>query len=324
MNCPVCLSARTAPRFAVTNRVFEASRAWHLAGCEDCGTMFLDPMPGAGEIAAFYTQGYWWKPGEGGALGRAENLYRRLVLRLDHVSFVLGTIRRLHRPKEEMHILDIGCGSATLLAGLKSRGFRVMGVDLSGEAAKIAESAYGIHVAVGSLEAAALPANSFGLVTLFNVLEHVPDPRPLLAEVARILSPGGKIVVQVPNTSSLQARLFGAGWHGLDVPRHVIDFSLDSMKTLLSSCGFIPERVRHFSLRDSPAALASSLAPRLDTIGRAVRAASGSSGRREHALAAWARHLAYLLLVAGSVPFALAEAVLGRGAMVIIEARRAE
>jgi len=84
-------------------------------------------------------------------------------------------------------VLDVGCGSGTLLGLLKHRGFRVTGLDFSAEAAAIAKAENGVDVAVGSLEEAHFPAESFDVVTLFHVMEHVTNPRQVLAEVSRVL-----------------------------------------------------------------------------------------------------------------------------------------
>ena len=68
----------------------------------------------------------------------------------------------------------------------------------------------------------------------------------MLAEVARVLKPNGVVVLQVPNIESWQFKMFGAQWYGLDIPRHVIDYSKNSMETLLNDSGFVPSRIRHF------------------------------------------------------------------------------
>jgi hypothetical protein len=100
----------------------------------------------------------------------------------------------------------------------------------------------------------------------------------------------------------------------------VIDYSKDSMLRLLSDAGFVPHRIRHFNLRDNAPAFVSSLVPSLDPVSRAVR--HRKNNVKESAAAAWTRHLAYLFLVICSYPLAILESVCGRGATVMIEARR--
>lgn len=217
-------------------------------------------------------------------------------------------------------MLDVGCGSGTLLGLMKQRGFRPTGLDFSAEAADVAQRENGVRVVIGSLDQARFSAESFDLVTLFHVMEHVANPRAVLTEVTRILKPDGALVLQVPNIDSWQFKAFGAKWYGLDIPRHVIDYSKDAMLKLLEDSGFVTRRVKHFNLRDNAPALVSSLFPSLDPISRAVR--HRKHGVRESMPVAWMRHLAYLSFVFCAYPFAMVESAAGRGATLMIEARR--
>lgn len=316
MNCPVCLNPRTAPALTGSDLLFETTqKTFTLDSCPACRCLFLNPMPGDDEIAGFYPPQYWWNGGRRGALKKLESIYRKIALR-DHVSF----IARAAKSRPGLDLLDVGCGSGTLLGLLKQRGFHAMGVDFSEEAAKVAQAVNGVRVIVGSLEQAAFPKESFDVVTLFHVMEHVTNPREVLAEVLRILRPDGIVVLQVPNIDSWQFKLFGAKWYGLDIPRHVIDYSKDAMIRLLTDCGFRPERIRHFNLRDNAPALASSLFPSLDPVSRAVR--QRKRNMTESPITAWTRHVIYLLLVAAATPIAILEAASGHGATVMIEARK--
>jgi 2-polyprenyl-3-methyl-5-hydroxy-6-metoxy-1,4-benzoquinol methylase len=315
MNCPVCLNTATVAALRGTDLLFETtSKIFTLDSCRACRCLFLNPMPGDEEIAGFYPKQYWWSAGKPGLLKRLESVYRRLALR-GHVSFISKAAG--HRTGQDL--LDVGCGSASLLALMKQRGFRVMGLDFSSEAAAVAKQENGIHVVVGSLEDAAFPDGSFDIVTLFHVMEHVTNPRDVLHEVGRILRPAGSIVLQVPNIDSWQFRIFGAKWYGLDIPRHLIDYSSDAMLRLLAEMGFVAKRVRHFNLRDNAPAFVSSLFPSLDPVSRAVR--HRRQNIHEPPLLAWTRHLLYLLLVICTYPLAILESACGHGATIMIEAK---
>jgi SAM-dependent methyltransferase len=203
---------------------------------------------------------------------------------------------------------------------MKRRGFDVIGIDTSAEAAQVAASENDVPVMVATLRTAGFAPSSFDLVTLFHVMEHVTNPREVLTEVHRILQPDGSIVVQVPNIDSWQFRWFGAKWYGLDIPRHVIDYSRQSIVRLLEDAGFRICRIRHFNLRDNAPALASSLLPSLDPLSRPIRL------RRRHAqegmVRSWSKHLIYFALVVCAYPIAVLEAWFGHGATVMIEARK--
>lgn len=316
MKCPVCLNPATAPAISGTDLLFETtSRTFTLDSCPACHCLFLNPMPGNDEIAGFYPTQYWWNTARRGTLKTLESVYRRIALH-DHVSFITKAAAN----RIGVDLLDVGCGSGTLLGLLKQRGFRGMGVDFSAEAAKVAEAENGVRVVVGSLGEAAFPDQSFDVVTLFHVMEHVTNPREVLAEVFRILRPNGAIVLQVPNIDSWQFKLFGAKWYGLDIPRHVIDYSKDAILRLLTNSGFVVQRIRHFNLRDNAPALVSSLFPSLDPVSRSVR--HRKRNIHESAPAAWSRHLLYLFLVICAYPLAILESAFGHGATVMIEAHR--
>ena len=316
MNCPVCLNSATVPALRGTDLLFETtSKTFTLDSCSACRCLFLNPMPGDEEIAGFYPKQYWWSAARPDPLKKLESVYRRIALR-GHVAFIskaAGDVAGQDR-------LDVGCGSASLLALMKQRGFRVIGVDFSSEAAAVAKQENGVRVVVGSLEDAAFPDGSFDIVTLFHVMEHVTNPRSVLAEVSRILKPDGALVLQVPNIDSWQFQAFGAKWYGLDIPRHVIDYSKNSMLKLLADSGFVARRIKHFNLRDNAPALVSSLFPSLDPVSRAVR--HRKHGVRESMAAGWLRHVAYLSLVIGAYPFAILESAVGRGATIMIEAHK--
>jgi 2-polyprenyl-3-methyl-5-hydroxy-6-metoxy-1,4-benzoquinol methylase len=319
MSCPVCLNPATRPALTGGDWLFESTpERFTLHSCESCRCLFLNPMPKEEEIAGFYPDQYWWSASNsqrGGALKKLESVYRKLALG-DHVSFIV----RAAENRAGLHLLDVGCGSGTLLGMLKQRGFQSIGIDFSAEAARVAETENGVRVVVGSLDQASFPAESFDIVTMFHAIEHVPNPRTVLAEVSRILKPGGALILQAPNIDSWQFKAFGARWYGLDIPRHVIDYSKDSLLKLLDGCGFVPRRIKHFNLRDNAPALASSLFPSLDPVSRGVR--NRQRGVRESAPGEWLRRLGYLSVVICSYPFAMLESAVGRGATIMIDARR--
>lgn len=318
MNCPVCLSAKTSPAGLTGSDVlFETtSKTFTLSGCSACRCLFIDPLPGDVELAGFYPTQYWWKASSG-VLKTLEGAYRKMALR-DHVAFIATAANGGSAPD----LLDVGCGSGTLLGLLKQRGFQVRGFDSSAEAAGIAKSESDVDVVVGSrLPEAGFADGSFDLVTLFHVMEHVTDPRSVLAEVRRLLRPAGRLVLQVPNIESWQFRLFGVRWYGLDVPRHVINYSNQAMQRLLAESGFKVRRTRHFNFRDNAPAFASSLFPSLDPVSRSVR--QRRRDQAEPAPLAWLRHALYLGVVLAAQPFAIAESAAGRGATIMIEAEKA-
>jgi SAM-dependent methyltransferase len=309
--CVVCGSEESTVLFRGPDRLYRTTdKQFVVVRCRECGLARLDPQPGPEEVRQSYPANYWFAP-DGGPAGRLEEMYRRLVLR-DHVGFVA---RAMRGSKARGPLLDVGCGGGLFLGMMRERGFRVVGLDSSREAAATAWRRQQAPAVCGDLTRAPFGARSCAAIAMFHVLEHLPDPRGYLMAARGLLAEDGRLVVQVPNAGCWQFRLLGRRWNGLDVPRHLFDYRDRHVERLLEECGFEVLRRKYFSLRDNPAGLASSLAPGLDPMARRVRGVPESGGAR------LAKDLLYLALVGASLGPALVEAACGAGSTVMIEAR---
>jgi SAM-dependent methyltransferase len=295
--CIICGDSRQAAVHRGSDRLYRTTdETFDIVRCGGCGLMRLDPVPS--DLSRFYPSGYWHEP------GRLAEMYRKLVIR-DHVRFVRRALRMAPGRGYEQRVLDVGCGSGLFLGALT--GVKGIGMDVSARAAAAAWRRYGVPAIVGDLNAAPFGEASFDLISMFHVLEHLPDPGAYLRAARRLLAPGGRLVVQTPHLDCWQYRAFGARWIGLDIPRHLFDFRLEDLRRLLEMSGFRVARIKHFSLRDNPACLATTLAPGLEPVARA--------NRGEHPGGAL-----YLALTVASLPFSLVEALFGHGATIMIEA----
>jgi SAM-dependent methyltransferase len=136
-------------------------------------------------------------------------------------------------------LLEIGCATGAFLNGMKKQeGWEVAGVEISDQAAAIARQWYHLDVWTGALEQIDFPENSFDVVTLWDVLEHLPDPIGQLHRVKHLLKSGGYLIVRVPNSASLTAKIFGKYWAGWDAPRHLFVFTPDTLRKMLHSAGY--------------------------------------------------------------------------------------
>lgn len=307
--CPRCRYLGFAALFAASDRLYRTTeRRFHVAECNRCGLLRLEPQPSIQELREFYPDTYWWEPEES-AVGWLEGLYRSLVLG-DHVRFVRPGLDEAGRA------LDVGCGGGSFLAALRRRGTLVVGLDSSARAAAIAWRHNGVPAVTAALEQAPFVPESFAVITMFHVLEHLHQPQVTLRAAHRLLAPAGRLYVQVPNAACWQFLLLGERWSGIDLPRHLIHFRAEDLEDLLASCGFHVLRRKFFSLRDNPAGLATSLAPALEPMARRVR------GTRESLPSRLLRHLAYLALVAAALPFTALEAAAGAGSTVLLEAAK--
>lgn len=311
-SCLLCGSDQFAALFRGSDRLYRTTaKEFAVVQCGGCGLVRLDPQPTPEELRLYYPANYWFSP-DRSAASRLEEAYRRLVLR-DHVRFVE---RALRGARAVGPLLDVGCGGGLFLGMMRERGFRVLGLDSSQQAAAIAWNRQQAPSLCAMLERAPFRPGSLAGLTMFHVLEHLYDPRAYLIVARNLLCPDGRLVVQVPNAASWQFQLLGRCWNGVDVPRHLFDFRACDLEKLLESCGFEVVRRKYFSLRDNPAGLASSLAPSLDPMARRVRGVRESPGAR------LIKDMAYLGLVLAALPFTVVEAACHAGSTVMIEARR--
>lgn len=153
--------------------------------------------------------------------------------RLGKLLAVLG------RPSTTVRLLDVGCSSGAFLQSALHLGFHAEGVEPSAEAAQTARAA-GLKVFTGYLEQAQFPDATFDAITLIEIVEHLRDAHSLLQECARILKPGGVVLVTTPNAHSWTARAMGERWAGFslnDMGGHISFFNPHSIGLLATRCG---------------------------------------------------------------------------------------
>ncbi len=148
-----------------------------------------------------------------------------------------------------IRLLDVGCSSGAFLATACSLGFQAEGVEPSAEAARTAQNS-GLKVYSGYLEQARFPDASFNAITLIEIVEHLRDPLAMLRECARILKPGGVLLITTPNAHSWTARSMGARWAGFslnDMGGHISFFNPHSMRMLAERSGL---QMHHIETRN--------------------------------------------------------------------------
>jgi SAM-dependent methyltransferase len=198
---------------------------------------WLDPMPLEEDLPLAYRAYFTHqdKPTERGGL--VHWLYRALL-------WTTGLARQRARLRTMYltgtppgRLLEVGCGDGTRLAEFQRLGWTVEGQEVDSIAAERA-IARGLRVQLGPLTGLALAANSFDAVVLNHVIEHVPEPVPLLRECRRLLKPSGCLLAVTPNIESFGHRRFGSCWMALDPPRHLHLFSPVTLMQLGQNAGF--------------------------------------------------------------------------------------
>jgi len=274
--------------------------------CRRCGAATTDPRPDDAELEAAY--GDWYRPEGGGGrfnfagdaiLGRTRGLLAR---HLDEIA-------------PPGPILDVGAGEGTLLDALAARGRAVTGLERGAKREDF------LDAPIETVER----GDGWAGVVFWHSLEHMPQPRSAIREAARLLAPGGVLIVAVPNTASIQARLFGDRWLHLDIPRHLVHLSTATLTSGLTGDGFRVGAVSYLRAGQVVigwlCGLVASLPGGLDLYQALrrpeARIAPLTPTRRIASLAAG---VALLPIAAAG---AVAEILLRRGGTVYVEARRA-
>ncbi len=303
VDCPGCGSPDGRFELLATDPI--SGERFDTVRCERCGLIYVNPRPEGPLLASYYAVDYY---------GARHPIFKRFFMAL--------RARKLGRPPAGARVLDIGCGRGDFLLAAESRGWKMAGVERA--YAPIVRVLDSLHIPVVSPEELSkLPDASFDAVTLWHVLEHLPEPRSTLAEVQRLLRPGGHLFVEVPNFGGWQARMSREAWYHLDVPRHLLHFNRRSLTHLLVASGFTPARWQTFSLEYDTFGLAQSVLNRVcsspNHLFNLLTGGVQSAGGRLDTAVSFAL-LPPLLVFAGTV--SLLAALAGQGGVLHVTARK--
>jgi len=156
-------------------------------------------------------------------------------------------------------LLDVGCGTGAFLSVANSE-YACSGVDVSAEAVAVVRHDLGIEAQSGDLRSLQMPRNHFDVITLFDVIEHVPEPDQLLVEVQHLLTPDGVCVMTTGDTDSLICRLTGRWWHLMTPPEHLTYFSRQGLLRMALRTGWTPLFAAHLPVMANVGYMATKLA----------------------------------------------------------------
>jgi SAM-dependent methyltransferase len=220
--CPVCGASGAHSWLRAPDRFHGRRDQYTLVRCPDCSLVWLVNAPQPHEMHAHYTDAYDRLISESGERSTARWDFR---------------VEAVEQMKGAGALLDLGCSSGAFLNLLDKGRWELYGIEMSPESAKAAAARTGAKVFSGDILDVRFPPKSFDVITCFDVLEHLYEPRRILARVAEWLKPGGIFYVLVPNIDSAEGRVFGGYWHGLELPRHLFHYSPASLKFLAESVG---------------------------------------------------------------------------------------
>jgi len=226
-NCPVCKSEDIsfvikATDHTVTHEQFEI---WQ---CKICTLRFTQSVPSKEEISAYYSSENYISHSDIDT-GFINSLYHRVRKRT-----VVSKKRLIEKQTgiKNGKILDVGCGTGAFLHTMQMAGWQIAGLEPDGNARAKARQLYGLQVADSKILFELQP-ETFDAITLWHVLEHIHDLHAYIDQLKKLLKPGGRLFIAVPNYTCYDQQFYQAFWAAYDVPRHLYHFSPKAMRTFL-------------------------------------------------------------------------------------------
>ncbi len=222
VQCPVCYSKESIKRKEIKD-YFLTQEAFELWECQQCKTWFTHPIPPANELTKYYDSPEYFShtTEKAGLTGKLYALLRSINIKY---KYNIVTARR-----KTGTLLDIGCGTAELLNHFKQKGWECLGIEPNEKARLYAQTHYHLPVKEEK-ELENIPDGSFDVISMWHVLEHVPEIEKRIKQIKRILRRHGTIIIALPNPSSWDADYYNEYWAGYDVPRHLYHFSPEAFR----------------------------------------------------------------------------------------------
>lgn len=263
--CMVCGAEGELKYPNLNDRLFGAVGEWTLKEClnSGCNLLWLDPLPDQSTIHFAYENYYThhYESGISTFLGRLyaaaisgylDISYGYRVKKARYAKLLLGALFFLQKsrrdaadfrvmwqkfPSNKNKLLEVGCGNGDALVRMQDLGWEVTGIDFDPKAAETARKR-GVNVFTGALQEQNFISNSFDVITLSHLIEHVHNPLQLIENCYDLLNSHGRVVILTPNSQSLLHRIFKRNWKALEPPRHLHIFNSNNLVQLAKKAGF--------------------------------------------------------------------------------------
>ena len=239
-NCVFCERPLSNP---ILRNVPANGMICNVSECTECQIAMLHPFPTDKEISDLYSTGSYRTDG-----GTRFNF---LIEYLIYLGSVIKR-KRIEKYARKGKILDIGCGRGLFLDIMRRGGWEVEGSELNNETASYAEQVYDLKVHAGGIAEQSLASESFEVINICGVLEHLKDPNTVISECHKLLKENGLLVILVQNIRSFEFKLGKENWFHLDLPFHLFQFTEEGIVDILQKKGFQIKRIKRFHLEYSP------------------------------------------------------------------------
>jgi SAM-dependent methyltransferase len=230
MKCEIC-GGNDFVEFLQCTDYFLTQEKFSLKKCNNCGLVFVNPRPEVNKLGKYYDSPDYISH-SGSDKGIVNKVYKK-IRQLTHKR----KYKLVNSFSTEKSILDIGSGSGELLSLFKRNNWKSTGVEPNAEARKFSRNKYGIDV-LDEKDLEKIEDHSFGAISMWHVLEHVPDLNMRMKELKRILMEDGFLFIAVPHLDSFDAEYYKEFWAAFDVPRHLYHFTPITIEKLLQKYDF--------------------------------------------------------------------------------------
>lgn len=233
VTCELCGSAACTP--------FCPENGRGLSRCLDCGLVYVSARPDSTELYALYGETYF-RNEDSAEVGYTDYVKDEPNIR----KTFRGRLRLLEQWVKPGTLLDVGCAAGFFMDVAREHGWQAQGLDVSAFAVQYTRERFGFEAQIGSLTDLEYPENHYDLITMWDVIEHVPHPKAYVEKIARLLRQGGVFSLATPDVDSLPAKITGKNWMGYKLAEeHVYYFSAKTLRRMLEEAGFEIIDVRH-------------------------------------------------------------------------------
>lgn len=215
ISCPVCEGAGFEPLFIKAGEPF--------VRCQSCGLMLINPRPPAEQLIHTYDDDYseLYLAKTAKKLRRCRRWVKRIQARVPHGRW-----------------LDVGCSAGIVLHAAEQAGFEPYGIDVDTRALAFAREHWGLtNLARGNLQDQGWPDGYFQVISLYDVIEHIPGVNDFMAELARLLDPTGIIEIRTPDAGHFRVPRDLSSWPEVKPSEHLYYFNLETLSRLLGRHG---------------------------------------------------------------------------------------
>ncbi len=233
--CPVCGNDRFNV-FLEGKDYFLTSESFSIIQCSTCGFRITDPVPGKEEIGRYYESDEYISHD-----AKDKNLLNT-VYKMARFFTLRSKYRLVKKYAGGSRLMDIGCGTGEFLGFCKGRGYDVSGVEPNPKAREFAARTQAIPVRAEIVFGEEEKGN-FDCITMWHVLEHIPDLDKTLGLIRDALRKSGTLILALPNPDSWDAKYYGEHWAAFDLPRHLYHFSSGDVTRLAAKNGFSVRKI---------------------------------------------------------------------------------